>query len=32
MAMILQILFLMTADLQMFANLLTNILNLVFQW
>ena len=30
MAMILQILFLMTADLQMFANLLTNILNLVF--
>ena len=30
MAMILQILFLMTADLQMFAKLLTNILNLVF--
>ena len=30
MAMILPILFLMTADLQMFANLLTNILNLVF--
>ena len=30
MAMILQILFPMTADLQMFAKLLTNILNLVF--
>ena len=30
MVMILQILFLMTADLQMFAKLLTNILNLVF--